>query len=205
VTPRNEKGLQTPLIIRFFWLALLVFLQMLYFPINRLASGGVSLSITLDQYVPFWPIWAVPYLLSLAWWEGCFIWAAIKVAPKTFRAFVIAAASVMVASYVIYLFFPTYVERPTPAGTGWGIELVRLIYVSDRSYNAFPSGHAYTTTMISLFLAKWYPSKRWLWSIIAFVIILSALFTGQHNLLDMLGGVLLASGGYILGVWLDSR
>jgi membrane-associated phospholipid phosphatase len=147
----------------------------------------------------------VPYLLSLAWWEGCFVWAAIKVAPKTFRAFVIAAACVMVTSYIIYLVYPTYVERPTPDGTGLGTELVRFIYVSDRSYNAFPSGHAYTTTLISLFWWKWYPRRRWLWSSIMIIIILSALFTGQHNLIDMLGGVVLAWGGYVLGTWLDSR
>ena len=205
MTPASEKEEQTPYSVRFLWLAFLVIIQLLYFPTNRLARGGLSLSTALDQHVPFWPLWAVPYLLSLVWWEGCFVWASVKLPFRTFRAFVIALAAVMVASYIVYLLFPTYVDRPTPDGAGWGTQLVRLIYSSDRSYNAFPSGHAYTTTLIFLFWCRWYPRKRWLWSIISAVILLSTLFTGQHNLLDMLGGIALAWGGYLLGIWLESR
>ena len=203
--PDNARGQQTPRNVRFLWLALLILIQLLYFPVNRIARGGVSLATPLDLYVPFWPIWAVPYLLSLAWWEGCFIWAAIKIAPRTFRAFVIAASAVMVVSYAIYLLYPTYVERPTPEGAGWSMELVRFIFSNDRAYNAFPSGHAYTTAIICLFWCRWYPRKRWIWIGIAVVVILSALFTGQHNLLDLLGGISLAWVGYHLGMWLESR
>ena len=32
----------------------------LYFPLNKLLTGGFNLSTLLDAWVPLWPVWVVP-------------------------------------------------------------------------------------------------------------------------------------------------
>jgi membrane-associated phospholipid phosphatase len=143
--------------------------------------------------------------LSLLWWTGCYVWAAYKMPDSLYRAFVVAALAVMLSSYVVYILFPTYVDRPALHGSNWQVELVRTIYSSDRLNNAFPSGHTYNSMLILFFWWDWQPKLRWLWVTIAVIIILSTLFTGQHNLLDPVGGIIWAWLGYRFGMWWTTR
>jgi membrane-associated phospholipid phosphatase len=84
--------------------------------------------------------------------------------------------------------------------------LVSLLYENDRAYNAFPSGHTYNTSLIALFWWRWYPRYRWLWAAIALVVLASTLFTRQHNIPDLIGGVAFACTGYLVGLrWAARR
>ncbi len=191
---------------RIFWFVILLVVQSLYFPINKYVHGGVIIATPWDSYIPLWSIWAVPYLLSLFWWLGSFIWAVAKMDDELYIALVVAIIFAMLTSYVIYLFYPTYIERPLlKEGEGWSVDLIRFIYSRDRSYNVFPSGHTYTSVLIALFWVRWYPEKRWLWIIIALVVLLSTLFTGQHYFADVISGTLLAWAGYRFGLWYAAR
>jgi hypothetical protein len=200
----TEQSALTPR-TRLVWLLLLFVVQFLYIPINRLVSGGGILDTPWDAYIPFWPIWVVPYLLSLLWWAACFIWAAWKMPDALYRAFIAAIVAVMLSSYVVYVVFPTYVERPVLNGHSWETELVRLVYRNDRLHNAFPSGHAYNTMLIVFFWWNWKRRLRWLWVGFAGIIILSTLFTAQHNLPDPIGGIVWAYLGYRFGIWWAAR
>jgi membrane-associated phospholipid phosphatase len=179
--------------------------QLLYVPINRTVQGGVVLATPWDALIPLWPIWAVPYLLSIAWWTGCFAWAAWKMDGARYEAFVAGAIAVMLSSYVVYVLYPTYVNRPDPEGHSWQAELIRSVYNNDRVNNAFPSGHTYTTVLIALVWWQWRPRLRWLWVGIAIVVLLSTLFTKQHDLPDLVGGIAWAWLGYQFGSWWASR
>jgi len=190
---------------RLVWLIVLFFVQGLYFAINRLVAGGMVLETPLDQFIPIWPIWSVPYLLSLVWWTGCFMWAALRMEDQRYRAFVAAVLFSLFTSYVVFILLPTYITRPVIEGNGWQHDLLRMIYASDRVNNAFPSGHTYTTMLIVFFWWDWQPGLRWLWGFIAVTIILSTLFTGQHNLVDPIGGILWAYAGYRFGYWWAER
>jgi membrane-associated phospholipid phosphatase len=79
------------------------------------------------------------------------------------------------------------------------VDLLRWIYSNDGRYNAFPSGHIYLVTLTSLFYSRWYPRTTWLWAIIILVVSCSTLFTGQHYILDIAGGLLFAVVGTYLG------
>lgn len=186
---------------RLMWLLILFVVQFLYFPINRTIQGGVVLAIPWDDYFSLWPIWVLPYLLSLVWWTGCFIWAAWKMEDNLYRAFVISLVSVMLASYVVYILYPTYMVRPTLQGNDLWTQVLALLYANDRVNNAFPSGHTYNTVMIALYWSRWYPRQRWLWFTITIIVLLSTLYTRQHNLPDLLGGIVFAWLGYRLGLW----
>jgi len=187
--------------MRLVWLLVLFCVQFLYVPINRTMHGGVVLDTPWDAAIPLWPIWAVPYLLSIAWWVASFVWAAWKMEDRLYRAFVAGTLAVMLASYAVYIVYPTYVERPVLQGHGWTVDLLRLIYNNDRLHNAFPSGHTYTTLLIAFFWWRWRPDLRWLWGAAALIVILSTLFTKQHNLPDPAGGIVFAWLGYRFGVW----
>jgi membrane-associated phospholipid phosphatase len=191
--------------VRLVWLAVLLVLQFLYFPINRTVQGGVVLATSWDYLFPLWPVWVIPYLLSLVWWMGCFVWAAWKMDDDLFRAFVISMVLVMLASYLVYILYPTYVVRPSPQGDGWLTQVVALLYKGDRVNNAFPSGHTYNTVMIALYWWRWKPRQRWLWLTITIVVLLSTLFTRQHNLPDLIGGIVFAWLGYRFGLWWVAR
>lgn len=187
------------------WLLLLFAVQLLYFPINRTVTGGIVLDTPWDVWFPLWTIWVIPYLLSLVWWTGCLIWATWKMEPATYRAFVVSFVAVMLISYIIYIVYPTYVIRPPLQGNDLLTEAMRLLYANDQVNNAFPSGHTYNTVLIALFWWRWYPQQRWLWLAITIIILLSTLFTRQHNLPDLVGGVVLAWLGYRLGLWWANR
>ena len=190
---------------RLVWLFLIFAVQWLYFPINRTVQGGVVLDTPWDASFPLWPIWVVPYLLSLLWWMACFVWATVKMPDNLYRAFVISAITVMLASYVVYILYPTYVVRPALQGEDWWTRLVADLYARDRVNNAFPSGHTYNTVLIALYWSRWYPKRRWLWWSIAVVILLSTLYTRQHNLPDLVGGIAFAWLGYRFGLWWVER
>jgi len=191
--------------VRLAWLVVLFVVQLLYFPINRTVQGGVVLATPWDALIPLWPVWAIPYLLSIVWWVGCFIWAAWKMDDNLYRAFIIGTITVVLTSYLVYLLYPTHCNRPALEGDNWQIGLVRFIYENDRLNNAFPSGHTYTTMLIVLFWWHWRSRLRWLWAGIVVIILPSTLFTRQHNLPDLVGGIVWAWMGYRFGLWWTAR
>lgn len=190
---------------RLTWLVALFVVQWLYFPINRTVTGGVVLSVPWDKFFPLWPIWVVPYLLSLAWWAACFVWAAWKMEEDLYEAFAVGLIAVMLSSYVVYILYPTYVVRPALEGEDPFTRIMRLLYQNDQVNNAFPSGHTYNTVMIALFWSRWRPQWRWLWWAITVIVMLSTLYTRQHNLPDPVGGIVFAWAGYRCGLWWVTR
>jgi len=170
----------------------LVALQCMYFPINQNVHGGISTNLPIDLHIPLSPIWAVPYLCGIVWWAGAFIWAASKMDDRRFLHFSLCLSLAMSISYAIYVLFPTYVDRPIVAGEDFRSTLVLFIYGKDRPYNALPSGHTYTTLIISMFWWSWLPKQRGVWVATALIIILSTLLTKQHAILDILSAGILA-------------
>jgi membrane-associated phospholipid phosphatase len=186
-------------------LIVLLSLQLLYFPLNQALQAGIELHTPWDDLIPIWPIWTIPYLLSIAGWLVFTLLATWKMADRLYLAFVVAGVLVMLASYAIQWFFPTYVERPPLSGDGWSLDLLRLVYAHDRGYNAFPSGHTYNTVVISLFWYRWQPRHWPLCLAVALVVLLSTLFTGQHHLPDLIGGIVVAWASYRIGLWAAAR
>ena len=164
----------------------LILSQLLYFPINQNMGGGITTYLPIDSYISLSPIWAIPYLLSILWWVGALIWATIKMEYMRFVHFSLCLSLTILISYLVYILFPTYVDRPKIVDQDFLSQLVLFIYGNDRPYNALPSGHTYTTLIISIFWYYWLPKQRYLWIGIAIVVILSTLFTKQHAVLDLI-------------------
>jgi membrane-associated phospholipid phosphatase len=82
---------------------------------------------------------------------------------------------------------------------------LRAIHEGWGRYAALPSGHVYITTLLALFYSRWYPRYKSLWILILVIVSLATLFTGQHYILDVLGGYLVALAGYYFGLWWTGR
>jgi membrane-associated phospholipid phosphatase len=184
---------------RFIWLVIILIAIALYIPINQLQHGGVQLNLPIDSQIPLYPPAIVPYLLGTVLFIVFPILAALYVKPKEFEAYAITILAATVISYLAYLIFPTFVTRPEVTSNDFFSRVVALLYQTDRSYNAAPSGHTFYTLLSCLYLSRWQPRFKLIWAIIAALIILSTLFTRQHYILDVVCGLVLAVLAYIAG------
>ncbi len=175
-------------------------IQAIYFPTSLNLTGGIAPKTALDV-IPIVPIWVIPYLLCFPLWLTAATWAVWRMEEKLYRAFILACLLTFSSSIAIFFLFPTYVERTALAGNDiFTITLLR-VYQAGGDYNALPSGHIYITTLLALFYSLWMPRFQALWLSILVIVSLATLFTGQHYLLDLLAGYLIAWVGYRFGLW----
>jgi membrane-associated phospholipid phosphatase len=114
------------------------------------------------------------------------------------KTYWMATLIVILSAMLVYILFPTYVDRAPVQGNGLGADVLRWVYSQDGLYNAFPSGHIYLATLTCLFYSHWYPRSTWFWAIVFLVVSCSTLFTGQHYILDVVGGLVFALAGVYL-------
>ena len=175
-------------------------IQLLYIPTSERVSGGIEPKLAIDIF-PIWPIWVLPYVLCYALWLAGVIWIILKTEDRLFRAFLAACIFTFTFGVIIFIFVPTYVKPASLLGKDIFTVLLRTLHENWGRYDAFPSGHIYVTTLLILFFIRRYPRHRLLWGLILVIISFSTLFTGQHYILDVLGGYAVAFSGYNFGLW----
>lgn len=184
--------------------SLLIFLicciQWIYVPTSNQIAGGVEPKLPIDVF-PIWPIWVLPYVLCYALWLSSMIWIALKVEDRSFESVVAACMLTFSLGVTTFIFFPTYVKATSVPGSDIFASLLRFIHENWGRYDALPSGHIYITTLLALFFSRWYPRQKPWWILIVIIVSLSTLFTGQHYILDVLGGYVVALAGYYFGLW----
>lgn len=198
----KSKGNETALTLnkRVLWIALVCLIQMLYIPTSNRVTGGIEPRLPIDIF-PIWPVWVLPYVLCYVLWFASSVWMLLKVKDRSFRSFIAASIFTFSVGASIFIFFPTYVRAATVEGNDVFASLLRHIHVTWGRYDAFPSGHVYITTLLALFYGRWYPRYKLLWVSILVMVALSTLFTGQHYILDVIGGYSVAVIGYHFGLW----
>ena len=180
-------------------------LQLMYIPTSRDLTGGIAPRISLDQYIPIWPVWVVPYMMVWPIWIAAYAWAAFKMQGRLFRVAVVSATFTIGVGMTIFMLYPTYVVRPELTGTDFFTNALRTVYANDGSYDAAPSGHVYMTTLLALFYSLWYPRQKWIWMTILVIVCLSTVLTGQHYIMDVVTGLALGIVGYYSGFWLVDK
>ncbi|MGB8983962.1 MAG: phosphatase PAP2 family protein, partial [Anaerolineales bacterium] len=142
-----------------------------------------------------------PYILCYLLWLVSFGWIILKVEDRGFRSFVAACFLTFSLGVGTFIFFPTYIRAAPFEGNDVFAWFLRFIHENWGRYDAFPSGHVYITTLLTLFFSRWYPRHKVLWVLTLVIVSLSTLFTGQHYILDVLGGYVVALVGYHFGLW----
>lgn len=198
----KSKRNELPLTLnkRIFLVLLACCIQMIYIPTSNRVTGGIEPKLPIDIF-PIWPVWVLPYVLCYALWLGGVAWIIFKMEDRSFRSFITGCMLTFAAGASTFIFFPTYVEPATFPGNDIFAMLLRTIHETWGRYDAFPSGHVYITTLLALFFGRWYAHYRFIWILILVIVSFSTLFTGQHYILDVLGGYLFALAGYCFGLW----
>lgn len=186
---------------KFGLLALFLIVFFLYFPINRKIRKGHCLKTNTDDLIPFIPFFSIfyigVYVLAISFMTIAFGKSLIE-----FKQFIFALSLAGLISYLIFILFPTSIDRPEIKAKGFFNYLVKLIYKLDKPYNVFPSGHAFYTTIFMLFFTSWYPNFGFIFLLTAILILMSAILIKQHHLLDMFGGIILGNICYLLSLFL---
>jgi len=185
---------------RILFIILAYCIQLIYIPTSNRITGGIEPKLPIDIF-PIWSIWVLPYVLCYVLWFSSVIWIVLKMEDRLFRSFIAACIFTFAIGTITFILFPTYVKPATVAGNDVFTLLLRIIHEHWGRYDAFPSGHVYITTLLALFFSRWYPRWKYLWVLILVLVSFSTLFTGQHYILDVLGGYLIALAGYHFGLW----
>jgi membrane-associated phospholipid phosphatase len=179
-------------------------IQSVYIPTSQGGNGGYMPKLPWDVF-PVYPIWVVVYVMCFPLWLFCMIWSIWKMEGRLFRALIAASFFTVSIGIATFIIFPTYVDLPQVVGTDLLSSFLRQVQESGGEYDALPSGHLYITTLLALFFSRWYPRTRLPWLGIVILVALSTLFTGQHYILDVVGGIFLGWLGYKLGLWWEMR
>jgi membrane-associated phospholipid phosphatase len=178
---------------RLLWIILTLASMLIYLPINRLISGGTTLELPIDSYIPLIPIFIFPYLGALLFWVFTIIYINLTQDKKTLVTTNLIFIIATLTSALIYVVLPTFVaSRPTIIASDIPTTLLKWLYENDRVYNAAPSGHTFYTVISLLIWWTLKPKYRTIFVIISGLIILSTIFTHQHYILDLITGIIFA-------------
>ncbi len=168
-------------------LLLLLFLAIssLYLPLNRRPSRYYWES-RFDAYVPLVPAFVLPYAFFFPFIAIAIaaLWNTPYITPFL-AALSIAKAGAMLFWYVV----PNGVARPNIDPVTWLHKALIFFYRHDKDTNAFPSSHVFISLLCAYFLALAHPAHAFASWFAGTLITLSTVFTKQHYVVDILGGI----------------
>lgn len=194
---RHKRALSW--IQRFLLILFVVLIQAIYIPTSSRVAGGIEPRLPIDIF-PVWAVWVLPYLLCYPLWIAGFAWALFKWEDQLFRSLMAAFLFTSTIASLIFIFFPTYVRADTFHANDIFTSLLNFVHHTSGRYDAFPSGHIYITTLLALFYKLKYPRARFYWILIPILVAFSTLFTHQHYIADLVGGLVVALLGYHFGL-----
>jgi len=182
-----------------YWLIALVLGKLCYFPLNYRPSKYYFEFPPIDTKIPLIPIWIVPYYLYFSYLlaGGIFIW------QTSFRhEYLIAYTLATFSASLFWYFIPNGVKRPDASHLkpSWPAKAIQQLYRHDKDGNGFPSAHVYASLITSWYLIQAFPQYWYLWFGIGTAIALSTIFTKQHYIVDLVGGIAWTIGA----VWFSS-
>lgn len=160
-----------------------------------------NIESNLDLRLPFLPQFLIIYFGCYIFWAANYILAARQDREEVYRFFTADFISRCVC-LVIFLAYPTTNTRPVIEGSGFWDLLAGWLYSIDAADNLFPSIHCLVSWFCFLAvkgqkkISIWYKAVSF---ILAVLVFLSTLFTKQHVIVDVAGGIFLAQGCFWIG------
>lgn len=146
----------------------------------------------LDNWFQPRPQWI--WIYSVAYYAAM-VFLVLEVPEYTEFVFVLFSFLVLlIVQSCIFLLFPTKtpeIWRESINGQRLSERLLRLVHRFDSSANCFPSMHVSVATLLGLHFADINPALAPLILILPSAISLSALYTKQHSVVDLVPGCLL--------------
>ena len=160
-----------------------------------------NIESNLDLRLPFLPQFLIIYFGCYIFWAANYILAARQDREEVYRFFTADFISRCVC-LMIFLAYPTTNTRPVIEGSGFWDLLTGWLYSIDAADNLFPSIHCLVSWFCFLAVKGqkkipiWYKAVSF---ILAVLVFLSTLFTKQHVIVDVAGGIFLAQGCFWIG------
>lgn len=169
--------------------------------------------IPFDDLIPIIPVFAVIYLFSYVFWI-CGPIAVSLTKKRNFVNYIVGLSLAYLIGFLFFVFLPTCMDRSReglmevasrPGLFNW---LLSIIYGADGSgmaFNLFPSYHCLISLYCYLGVRKQPEISKGfrIYSLIMTVLIcLSTVFTKQHYVLDIAGGLGISLLCYwLVGIW----
>ncbi len=155
-----------------------------------------DLTIAFDQGTPFLPGWVWIYIGSYLFWIYVYTTGA-KDSEQAACKLAVADIVGKLICLICFLFFPTTNIRPAVEATGLTPFLMRTIYALDTPTNLFPSVHCFIAWLGTRYILTSQNLKHkgihCTVSLIGSALVFaSTLFTKQHVLWDVIGGIAVA-------------
>ncbi len=191
------------------WLGLLVFGGVFYifYPLSNLyakqlfmVAGLPTVATAWDKWIPFVPAMIVPYACSIPLLIISFFVIPIhEVTRHSLRLLLITLVAVL-CFYLYPLHFSFQITSYQGLGVDWRWAY-QWLHQLDKPFNQLPSLHVAYAVLIALTLhhtAQLTKARYFGLMGVCFLVALSTLFTWQHHLWDMVAGVALAIGTWIV-------
>lgn len=155
------------------------------------------LNTPLDHYIPFCPVFVIPYLLWFVFVAVVLVWFIFRGEEREYHALTRSLATGCALFLLISWLFPNVqLLRPEIVGDGVLEQLVRMIYAADTPSNVFPSIHVFNAVAccIAVVRCKQFQEKgllRGFTCVLTVLIVLSTMLIKQHTVLDVAGALLL--------------
>jgi membrane-associated phospholipid phosphatase len=152
------------------------------------AESPLIIDNALERAIPFLP-WTIWIYFSFFVFIGSTVF---RVEDRLFWHFILASSLAATVAWTIVLLFPVSFDRPDPALIDSELyrRIFTLVHEADPSHITFPSLHVAVTWICNFLL--WNRPGRGLRIALGIAISLSTLFTKQHLVSDVIGGVALA-------------
>lgn len=180
---------------------LIAFQSLCYF-VSKLLGGNPNLiGGVIDSKIPFNIWFIIPYCL---WYFLIFIipYYLYKKDKDIFIKYIISYVLCTVIANIIFIIYPTYVDRPIVTGNSILELMARIVFwVDTPAQNCFPSLHCAVSMLFILYMFECKKCPLYLkilTLIISILIMIATLYTKQHVFIDLLSGDILAIVSYII-------
>jgi len=198
VQERKEYGIKE--ICKRLSFCLIIPLVSMFYPILNRYRGNLNIvKLPIDDMIPFSKFFILPYV---SWYPfvAAFLIILCFIDKEKYFKLLISLTLGMLTCYVIYYFYPTYVERPFIQGRDLFSNLVLWIYRRDNPYNCWPSIHVLNSFLVVIYITESVKVNKFakiICAIIATLIILATMFLKQHYFSDVIAAMVLGSLLYI--------
>ncbi len=181
--------------------ALIAFQSLCYF-ISKLLGGNLHLiGGVIDSKIPFNIWFIIPYC---TWYLLIFLipYYLYKKDKDIFTKYFMSYALTTFIANIIFIIYPTYVDRPIVTGTSILELMTRIVFWVDTPVqNCFPSLHCAVSMLFILYMFECEKCPNYLkifTLIMSILIMIATLCIKQHVFIDLVSGDILAIVSYLI-------
>ncbi len=180
---------------------LIAFQSLCYFVSKFFGDNPNLIGGVIDSKIPFNMWFIIPYCI---WYLLIFLipYYLYKKDKNIFIKYIISYVFCTVIANILFIIYPTYVDRPVVTGTSILELITRIVFwVDTPAQNCFPSLHCAVSMLFILYMFECKKCPLYLkilTLIISILIMIATLYTKQHVFIDLLSGDILAIVSYII-------